>query len=101
MYLDVGCPVLPVALNSGLYWPRRKFVRHPGTIRLRILEPIMPGLSGPEFSAELERRIEAAMDGLYLEASLDPTPPPLNEAVLKRIEIEKMRRSGKTQTQSG
>ena len=84
MYMDLNCPVVPVALNSGLYWPRRKFLRHPGTIRVKILEPIMPGLSAKEFSAELERRIEEACDELYLMASRDKVKPPLSAAVLER-----------------
>ena len=86
-----NCPVVPVALNSGLYWPRRKFLRHPGTIRVKILEPIMPGLSTDEFSAELERRIEEACDELYLKTSQDAVHPPLNEAVMARIEAAKKR----------
>lgn len=85
LYLELNCPVVPMALNSGLYWPRRKFIRYPGTIRLKILEPIMPGLSGPEFSAELERRIEEACDELYWEASQDDVRPPLSDAVKERI----------------
>src|SRR5436305_146655 len=32
LYTAAGVPCLPVALNSGLYWPRRKFLRYPGTI---------------------------------------------------------------------
>ena len=76
--------VVPVALNSGLYWPRRKFLRYPGTIRVKILEPIMPGLTGEEFSTELERRIEEACDELYLMTSRDKIKPPLSPAVLER-----------------
>ena len=34
MYKELNCPVLPVALNSGLYWPRRSFMRYPGKIVL-------------------------------------------------------------------
>ena len=91
MYLDLNCPVVPVALNSGLYWPRRKFIRYPGTIRTKFLEPIMPGLTGPEFSAELERRIEEACDDLYLMASRDEVKPPITQAVRERIELAKAR----------
>src|SRR5581483_502434 len=32
VYADCGVPVLPVALNSGLFWPRRTFMRYPGTL---------------------------------------------------------------------
>ena len=92
MYLDLNCPVVPVALNSGLFWPRRKFVRHPGTITAHYLEPILPGLSADEFSAELERRIEDACDDLYLKASEAPVPPPISSLVQTRIDIAMKRR---------
>src|SRR5688572_10547892 len=55
-----GVPCLPVALNSGLLWPRRKFLRRPGTIVLEVLDPIPPGLEPETFVARLENEIEAA-----------------------------------------
>lgn len=63
--LDVTC--LPVALNSGVCWPRRRFLRHPGTIVVEFLEPIPPGLPRKAFSALLEERIEAASTQLLQE----------------------------------
>ena len=97
MYLDLGCPVVPVALNSGLYWPRRKFLKYPGTIRLKFLEPIMPGLTGPEFSAELERRIEEACDELYWLSAQDEVRPPLSPAVKERIALHSQRIAEQTE----
>lgn len=67
-YRDLKVPVVPVALNSGLFWPRRKFVRYPGTIVIEFLEPIEPGLDRKQFSAELERRIETGARNLITEA---------------------------------
>ena len=64
LYAAAGVPCLPVALNSGLYWPRRKFLRRPGTIVLEVLDAIPPGLPREEFSARLEREIEAAQTRL-------------------------------------
>ena len=95
MYLEMNCPVVPVALTSGLYWPRRKFIRYPGKIRVRFLEPIMPGLDGKAFAAELERRIEEGCDDLYLETMQDPVLPPIPQAVKERIELTKKRREKK------
>ncbi len=57
-YKDLAVPVVPVALNSGLFWPRRRFLRQPGTIVIEFLPPIDPGLDRKQFTAELERRIE-------------------------------------------
>ncbi len=86
LYLELGCPVVPVALNSGLYWPRRKFLRHPGIIRTWFLKPIMPGLTEEEFLEELEKRIENACDILYLKASQDDLNPPISEKVQEKID---------------
>ena len=42
IYAQLGVPVVPVAHVAGLYWPRRKFLRYPGTIKARFLPPIPP-----------------------------------------------------------
>jgi 1-acyl-sn-glycerol-3-phosphate acyltransferase len=67
LYGKLGVPVVPVALNSGRYWPRRSFLKYPGTIIVEILPPIPPGLAKPVFMAELERRIETASARLLAE----------------------------------
>ena len=64
--LNVNC--VPVALNSGLFWPRRSFRRFPGTIVVEFLEPIPPGLPRKEFKARLENAIEDASARLIEEA---------------------------------
>jgi 1-acyl-sn-glycerol-3-phosphate acyltransferase len=64
IYGELGLPCVPVALNSGLYWPRRKFLRRPGTIRIEILPPIAPGLDKASFHALIQERIETASDRL-------------------------------------
>jgi 1-acyl-sn-glycerol-3-phosphate acyltransferase len=74
IYADLGVPCVPVALNSGLFWPRRSFLRRPGTVVVEILPVIQPGLSGPDFLPVLEQRIEAASDRLVAEAlAKDPS----------------------------
>lgn len=77
LYADLGVPCLPLALNSGLYWPRRKAARHPGTIVLEILPPIPPGLRKTDFLARLEHDIETASNRLIAEAAASENPPPL------------------------
>lgn len=59
LYRELGLPVVPVALNSGLYWRRRAFTKRPGTIVLKALPPIPPGLERADFM----RRLQAAIDG--------------------------------------
>ena len=67
LYQHLDLPVVPVALNSGLFWGRRRFLRRPGTVLVEILPPIAPGKKRPELMAELERRIETATDALVAE----------------------------------
>lgn len=69
LYAAAGVPCLPIALNSGLYWPRRKFLRYPGTIVLEVLDPIPAGLSAEDFAARLERTIEDATKRLTAQAA--------------------------------
>jgi 1-acyl-sn-glycerol-3-phosphate acyltransferase len=68
LYEGLGLPCVPLALNSGLYWPRRSFLYHPGTIVVEFLEPLPPGLPRAEFRATLEHRLEAASTRLLAEA---------------------------------
>lgn len=49
LYSQLGIPVVPVAHQAGLFWPRRKFLRYPGTIRAQFLKPIPAGLGKEEF----------------------------------------------------
>jgi 1-acyl-sn-glycerol-3-phosphate acyltransferase len=60
LYTQLKVPVVPVALNSGLYWGRRAFIKQPGTIVVEILPPIPPGLDRKALMKELETRIETA-----------------------------------------
>ncbi|MCG8597637.1 MAG: 1-acyl-sn-glycerol-3-phosphate acyltransferase [Kiloniellales bacterium] len=64
LYKQLGVPVLPVALNSGLFWPARSFRQKPGRITVRLLPPLPPGLDRREFLARLEQAIEDASRSL-------------------------------------
>jgi 1-acyl-sn-glycerol-3-phosphate acyltransferase len=64
LYENLGVPCVPVGLNSGLYWPRRSFLRRPGTIRIEILEPIAPGGSRDEFFQKVQAAIEGSSNRL-------------------------------------
>lgn len=67
LYEALEVPCVPVALNSGLYWPRRQLIRRPGTIVVEFLDPIPPGLPRKEFRRVLEERLEAAAMALVAE----------------------------------
>ena len=68
LYNALNVPCVPVALNSGYFWPRRKWTRKPGTVVVEILDPIPPGLPRAEFLKRLENAIETASDRLLAEA---------------------------------
>jgi 1-acyl-sn-glycerol-3-phosphate acyltransferase len=68
LYAALEVPLVPVALNSGLFWARRAFLKRPGRIIVEILPPIPPGGDRRAVLAELERRIESATARLIDEA---------------------------------
>jgi 1-acyl-sn-glycerol-3-phosphate acyltransferase len=67
LYGETGVSCLPIALNSGLFWPRRSFLRYPGTVVVEALDPIAPGLGKPAFAEQLQQRIETATARLIAE----------------------------------
>ncbi len=67
LYGALGVPCVPIAHNSGLYWPRRGFARRPGTIIVEVLPSIPHGLKRDAFMHELETRIETATARLLAE----------------------------------
>ena len=68
LYAECGVPCLPVALNSGLFWPRRTFLRYPGTLVVEFLDPLPPGLSRREFIERVSTVIETATNRLVAAA---------------------------------
>jgi len=76
LYSSLDVPVVPVALNSGLYWSRRSVLRKPGTIVLRFLPAIPPGLARGDFMARLEAAIEAAQAELTGKGSIGAREAP-------------------------
>jgi 1-acyl-sn-glycerol-3-phosphate acyltransferase len=72
LYQALSLPLVPAAVNSGLLWGRRSFLKRPGCITLEFLKPIPPGLPRRRLMAELEERIETATAAL--EAEVRPEP---------------------------
>jgi 1-acyl-sn-glycerol-3-phosphate acyltransferase len=69
LYDKAGVPCVPLALNSGLFWPRRSLLRYPGTVVVEALEPIAPGLDRRVFLGQLQDRLEEASTRLFKEAT--------------------------------
>ena len=85
LYAGLNLPVVPVAHMAGLYWPRRKFLRYPGTIRAEFLPAIEPGLPKDVFMERLVRETEAACDRILLDAASGPNPPPMPPTAQRRL----------------
>ena len=73
LYKGLNVPCLPVAVNTGYFWPRRKFLRYPGKMIIEFLKPIEPGLEAEDFSKILEQTIEKRSHELLLEAQNQST----------------------------
>jgi len=77
LYEGLKLPCVPMALNSGLYWPRRSLRRYPGRIIVEFLPPLPPGLPRAEFRDTLQAAIETASDRLREEGiRVDGVPRP-------------------------
>lgn len=85
LYSALNMPVVPVAHVAGLYWPRRKFLRHPGTIKARFLKPIPAGLDKEEFMRRLIAETEAACDEFLIDAAKSDNAPPMPPTAAKRL----------------
>lgn len=72
LYSTAGVPCIPLALNSGLFWPRRSFRRFPGTILVEALAPIAPGLDNRAFLQRLQSVLEEATARLIAEGRGQP-----------------------------
>jgi 1-acyl-sn-glycerol-3-phosphate acyltransferase len=81
LYAAVGVPCVPIALNSGLFWPRRSLRRFPGTVVAEILDPIPPGLDKDVFFERLQNDIETATARLVAEgrSKMVAAPVPASE----------------------
>ena len=68
-------PVLPVALDSGDYWGRNSFIKHPGMVRVVIGEPIdTRGMGAGEINRRAEAWIEATVAQLRAARAATAAP---------------------------
>ena len=83
LYQALGIPCVPVALNSGYFWPRHTIMRRSGTIVVEFLPAIPPGLPRAEFMALLQDRIESATARLFPQDSATGTVAEISAADVK------------------
>lgn len=67
LYAVTNLPIIPVALNTGLYWPRNSFWKRSGKVIFEILPPIPPGIPDKEILPMLEQIVEDASNRLIAE----------------------------------
>jgi len=63
IYKYLKVPVVPIAVNTGLFWPRDGVTRK-GTFVIEFLPPIPPGLQKEAFMDQLEDVMETACQSL-------------------------------------
>jgi 1-acyl-sn-glycerol-3-phosphate acyltransferase len=63
LYSELNLPIVPLALNSGVFWPKKGW-KHGGTVTFSFLPPIEPGLEPDAALAVLEQRLEAETNRL-------------------------------------
>jgi 1-acyl-sn-glycerol-3-phosphate acyltransferase len=70
LYGALDIPVVPVALNTGLFWRRRALTKKPGCAVIAFLDPIAPGMDRKAFMDDLSRSIEHGTGLLAAEATI-------------------------------
>ena len=58
LYQNLNVPVVPVAVNTGLFWAKNSFLRYPGKVVIEFLPPLPLGMEKKDFMNELKKRIE-------------------------------------------
>jgi 1-acyl-sn-glycerol-3-phosphate acyltransferase len=72
LYEALNVPVVPIAINAGVVWPRRTFLKYPGIVVMEYLPVIPAGLPKDEFFKRVQGEIETATNRLVAEARNHP-----------------------------
>jgi len=89
MYEQLNVPVVPVALNSGLFWPRNSPILWPGTAKAEFLPPIAAGLTPDEMHKQMSEIIEKHTNKLILEAEKQGITCPISAELREKLEALK------------
>ncbi len=79
------CPIVPVALNTGLFWPKNGFLRYSGHVIIEFLEPLEPKEDTGDLMLELEEKVEKASAELIFETANSKNPPKTIYPALKAL----------------
>ena len=88
--LDLDC--LPVAQNSGLFWPRHQWLKYPGKVVIEFMPIIKKNLPREEFTEKLHSVMMTKKLELEQEAfcANNPPPPPETAIWLNDIKHQKL-----------
>ena len=89
LYLGLNVPVVPAAVNSGLFWGRNSPLLWRGTARARFLPAIPPGLPPEEFRTRLIAAIEGETNTLLLQAYEEGLARPIPDDMFEKFEALK------------
>jgi 1-acyl-sn-glycerol-3-phosphate acyltransferase len=93
LYMELNVPVVPVALNSGLFWGRNSLIIWPGTAEAKFLPPIEAGLSADVFQERLKKAIESESDALILKAEDNGLSRPVEPELRARLDAVRLARA--------
>jgi 1-acyl-sn-glycerol-3-phosphate acyltransferase len=89
LYQGLNVPVVPAAVNSGLFWGRNSLLLWRGTARARFLPAIPPGLPPEAFRARLIAAIEGETNTLLLAAYEEGLARPIPDDMFEKFEALK------------
>ncbi len=90
-------PIIPLALNTGLFWPRGGFLKSGGTVIFEFLPPIAPGKNKKELMAMIEKNIENTSAKLMSEAQLAKSDDALKDRKKSSPKAAKTEKAPKTE----
>ena len=93
LYAELNVPVVPVALNSGLFWGRNSLVIWPGTAKAEFLPPIEAGLPPDVFMQRLKKAIETDSDRLIIDAVEQGIARPVDDEFRAKLAARKAERA--------
>ncbi len=68
--IAAGKSIVPLSHNAGAFWPRRGFLKKPGTVRVIIGEPILSAGKNPrQLNEEVKQAIEAGLARIAAEVA--------------------------------
>ncbi len=68
IYKDLGVPIVPLALNTGVFWGRNAFFKKPGVVVFEFMPAIPAGQPPLKVIAQVEQSLEAESDRLVVAA---------------------------------